>query len=172
MSESERPPPKPEQPENAPPKLGAFPRIGAVEQVEVEPVAEPPPQPIAQPEADPHVPAPSAAAANAVGATPVAAVDGAEAQSVVGTSPEKSGGETAEAEAKADSPRALLGAKSAFPLAFLSGFLYFVAFPGIDVWPLAFLALVPLIVALRGQRPRRAAALGWVAGVALTRLGF
>ena len=57
-------------------------------------------------------------------------------------------------------------------LAFLSGFLYFVAFPGIDVWPLAFFALVPLIVALRGQTARRATWLGWVAGFTMTMCGF
>ena len=60
----------------------------------------------------------------------------------------------------------------AYGLAFLSGFLYFVAFPGIDVWPLAFVALVPLIVALRGQTTRRATGLGWLAGFTMTMIGF
>jgi apolipoprotein N-acyltransferase len=60
----------------------------------------------------------------------------------------------------------------AFGLAFLTGFLYFLAFPGIDVWPLSFVALVPLIVALRGQPARRAAALGWLAGFTMTMIGF
>jgi apolipoprotein N-acyltransferase len=54
----------------------------------------------------------------------------------------------------------------------LSGFLYFLAFPGVDCWPLAFLALVPLIVALEGQTPRRALLLGWVAGLTMTTCGF
>lgn len=36
----------------------------------------------------------------------------------------------------------------ALSLAGLAGVLYFVAFPGIDVWPLAFVALIPLFVAL------------------------
>lgn len=38
-------------------------------------------------------------------------------------------------------------------LAVASGLLYFLAFPGVDAWPLGFVALVPLIVALRGQSP-------------------
>ncbi len=66
----------------------------------------------------------------------------------------------------------LLGGRAAYAAAALSGVLYFLAFPGIDVWPLAFVALVPLIVALRGQRARRATALGWLAGFAMTMLGF
>src|SRR5262249_53607849 len=57
-------------------------------------------------------------------------------------------------------------------LAFASGFLYFLAFPGIDLWPLAFVALVPLIVALRGQPPARAAYIGWIAGFTMTMFGF
>ena len=56
----------------------------------------------------------------------------------------------------------LVGDRMAYGLAFLSGLLYFLAFPGIDLWPLAFVALVPLIVALRGRRPRTAAAVGWL----------
>jgi len=50
--------------------------------------------------------------------------------------------------------------------------LYFLAFPGIDWWPLSFVALVPLILALRGQTPRRGLALGWLAGFSMTMLGF
>jgi apolipoprotein N-acyltransferase len=68
-------------------------------------------------------------------------------------------------------PRAL-PAKIAYPLAVLCGLLYFVAFPGVDVWPLSFVALAPLIVALRGQAPRRAAGLGWAAGFTMTMCGF
>ena len=67
---------------------------------------------------------------------------------------------------------ARMPAKVAYPLAFLSGFLYFLAFPGIDLWPLSFVALVPLIVALRGQTPRRALGLGWLAGFTMTMFGF
>ncbi len=65
-----------------------------------------------------------------------------------------------------------LPARTAYPLAFLCGFLYFVAFPGIDVWPLSFVALAPLVVALRGQSVRRATGLGWVAGFTMTMIGF
>ncbi len=57
-------------------------------------------------------------------------------------------------------------------LSFVSGLLYFLAFPGIDVWPLSFVALVPLLVALRGQAPRRALWLGWLSGFTMTMLGF
>ena len=65
-----------------------------------------------------------------------------------------------------------LQAKIAYPLAVLAGFLYFLAFPGMDLWPLAFVALVPLVVALRGQTPRRALGLGWAAGFTMTLFGF
>jgi apolipoprotein N-acyltransferase len=65
-----------------------------------------------------------------------------------------------------------LPAKVAYPLAILCGLLYFLAFPGIDIWPLSFVALVPLIVALRGQSPRRALGLGWLAGFTMTMTGF
>lgn len=54
----------------------------------------------------------------------------------------------------------------------LSGALYFLAFPGMDVWPLGFVALVPLILALRRQTPRRGLLLGWLAGLTMTSLGF
>jgi apolipoprotein N-acyltransferase len=57
-------------------------------------------------------------------------------------------------------------------LALLSGFLYFAAFPGSDLWPIAFVALVPLMIALHGQSPRRGVWLGWVAGFTMTMIGF
>ena len=65
-----------------------------------------------------------------------------------------------------------LAGKLAYPLAVASGVLYFLAYPGIDLWPLAFIALVPLIVSLRGQTARRAAGLGWTAGFTMTMVGF
>ncbi|MEP7124659.1 MAG: hypothetical protein ABJE95_27270, partial [Byssovorax sp.] len=65
-----------------------------------------------------------------------------------------------------------LAAAPAYGLAFLSGFLYFLAFPGIDLWPLSFVALVPLIVATRGQTAKRALGLGWLAGFTMTMFGF
>jgi apolipoprotein N-acyltransferase len=57
-------------------------------------------------------------------------------------------------------------------LALGSGILYFLAFPGVDIWPLGFVAFVPLMVALRGQSPRRGLWLGWVSGFAMTMTGF
>ena len=63
-------------------------------------------------------------------------------------------------------------ARTAAILAVSSGVLYFLAFPGVDVWPLGFVALAPLVVALRGQTPRRAAWIGWLAGFTMTMLGF
>lgn len=62
--------------------------------------------------------------------------------------------------------------RAAYVLAVLTGLLYFLAFPGIDLWPLAFVAWVPLIVAMRGQTARRAAGLGWAAGFTMTMCGF
>jgi len=60
----------------------------------------------------------------------------------------------------------------AYPLSFISGLLYWLAFPGVDVWPLSFVALVPLLVALSGQAPRRGLWLGWTAGFGMTISGF
>ncbi len=65
-----------------------------------------------------------------------------------------------------------LSAPFAYAGAFLSGILYWLAFPGIDAWPLALVAWVPLILALHGQTPRRALLLGWVAGTTMNVAGF
>jgi apolipoprotein N-acyltransferase len=65
-----------------------------------------------------------------------------------------------------------LSPRIAYPLSFLSGLLYFLAFPGIDIWPLSFVALVPLFVALAGQRPKHGWWLGWTAGFGMTVCGF
>lgn len=65
-----------------------------------------------------------------------------------------------------------LPAKVAYPLAFVSGLLYWIAFPGIDVWPVSFVALVPLFVALAGQAPKRGFWIGWTAGFGMTITGF
>jgi apolipoprotein N-acyltransferase len=62
--------------------------------------------------------------------------------------------------------------RAAYALAVISGLLYFLSFPGMDLWPISFFALVPLIVALRGQPSRRAAGLGWAAGFTMTMTGF
>jgi apolipoprotein N-acyltransferase len=60
----------------------------------------------------------------------------------------------------------------AFGLAALSGILYWIGFPGIDVWPLAFISQVPLLLAMRGQSVKRATLLGLVAGMAMNLTGF
>ncbi len=65
-----------------------------------------------------------------------------------------------------------LETRLAYGGAVLSGLLYWLAFAGMDVWPLAFVAFVPLWIALRGQTPRRAAALGVVAGATMNLAGF
>lgn len=68
--------------------------------------------------------------------------------------------------------RAALPPRTAYALAVLSGLLYFIGFPGVDLWPVSLVALVPLIIALRGQPPRRAMGLGWTAGFTMTMTGF
>ncbi|MBX3231017.1 MAG: apolipoprotein N-acyltransferase [Labilithrix sp.] len=68
--------------------------------------------------------------------------------------------------------RALVRGKLAWAGAALSGCLYFVSFAGFDVWPLAFVALVPLYVVLIGQTPKRAALLGLLCGFAMNMGGF
>ena len=78
----------------------------------------------------------------------------------------------AAAPPKATETSAALPTRSAYAAAVLCGFLYFLAFPGIEFWPLSFVALLPLIVALRGQTPRRAFGLGWAAGFTMTMCGF
>ncbi|MFO0590590.1 MAG: apolipoprotein N-acyltransferase [Polyangiaceae bacterium] len=55
-----------------------------------------------------------------------------------------------------------------FALAALSGVITFASFPGVGAWPLAFVAWVPLLLALEGQTMRRAAWLGFVAGLFAT----
>jgi apolipoprotein N-acyltransferase len=65
-----------------------------------------------------------------------------------------------------------LPAPLAYAGALLSGLLYFLAFGGMDVWPLAFVAWVPLVVAMHRQSTRRAALLGWLAGVTMNVTGF
>jgi len=50
-------------------------------------------------------------------------------------------------------------------LAAASGLALSASFPALDLEPLAFVALVPLFVAVRGLPPRRAFFLGWLAGL-------
>src|SRR6187200_645820 len=78
-------------------------------------------------------------------------------------------------------PKALVASASEGPalprawaasLAVLCGVCYFLAFPGIDIWPLGFVALIPLRLALVGQTPKRAFWLGWLSGLTMISLGF
>jgi len=70
--------------------------------------------------------------------------------------------------------------RAAYAAAVGCGLLYFLAFPGTEASrthpyffaALSFVALAPLIVALRGQTPRRALGLGWAAGFTMTMVGF
>lgn len=54
----------------------------------------------------------------------------------------------------------------------VSGLLYFAAFAGLDVWPLTFICLIPLYLSLFGQRPKRAAFIALLAGLAMNLAGF
>jgi apolipoprotein N-acyltransferase len=67
---------------------------------------------------------------------------------------------------------AIVGARLGYAGAVLSGLLYWLAFPGVDVWPLTFVAWVPLIASMRGQSVRRTTLLGWTAGVTMNFAGF
>ncbi len=57
--------------------------------------------------------------------------------------------------------------RAAAPAALGAGLLGYLAFPGHDLWALAPLGVAGLVLALRGQRARVAALLGWVFGVAM-----
>lgn len=52
-------------------------------------------------------------------------------------------------------------------LALLTGVLGTLAYPPFHLWPLAFVAYVPLLLAIRDQPPRRRFLLGWIAGTVL-----
>lgn len=89
--------------------------------------------------------------------------------------PDAEGGAESDAEPASTTAWGTRPARSgwlAYGLATLTGVLYFLGFPGIDLWPLSLVALVPLLVALRGQRTRRATGLGWMAGFTMNMLGF
>jgi apolipoprotein N-acyltransferase len=66
----------------------------------------------------------------------------------------------------------LVGTKLAYAGAVLSGVLYWASFAGIDAWPFTFFAFGPLWISLRGQTPKRAFALGTLAGTTMNVLGF
>lgn len=60
----------------------------------------------------------------------------------------------------------------ALPLTLGSGVLYFVAFPEVGWWPLGYVALAPLLMAIRHRRPAAGALLGLAGGTLTTFLGF
>jgi apolipoprotein N-acyltransferase len=57
-------------------------------------------------------------------------------------------------------------------LAVATGLLYFLAFPGIDVWPIGFVAWVPLLLAMRGRSVKAQTRLAWLSGFTMTFTGF
>lgn len=57
-------------------------------------------------------------------------------------------------------------------LAALCGCMMFIACPGFDLWPLAYVGFVPLFIAIEGQTVRRAALWGWLAGTVGNAGGF
>src|SRR5439155_15690979 len=65
--------------------------------------------------------------------------------------------------------RPLIGMRraTAVALTFASGALYGLAFPPVGWWPLAWVALVPFLIALDGSGPGRGVALGAVLGIAV-----
>jgi apolipoprotein N-acyltransferase len=54
----------------------------------------------------------------------------------------------------------------------VSSVLSWLAYAGTDIWPLSFVAFVPLLLALRGSSPKRAFRLGLLAGTVMNFLGF
>ncbi|CAN5229523.1 apolipoprotein N-acyltransferase [soil metagenome] len=60
----------------------------------------------------------------------------------------------------------------AMGLSVVSGLLYWLAFPGKNVWPLAFVAFLPLLLALRGRTPKGALGMGLLAGLTMNLAGF
>src|SRR5690348_4667571 len=57
-------------------------------------------------------------------------------------------------------------------LAVLSGLLFWAAYPPVDLWPLAFVSWVPLLLAVRETSPRAAALLGAAQGLVANLCGL
>ncbi len=76
------------------------------------------------------------------------------------------------AQTRAGGDAAVMPWGLAFAGAGVSGLVYWNAFAGMDVWPLTFVAFVPLWIAWQGQSPKRAFWLGAVAGTTMNVLGF
>ncbi|HEX9919410.1 MAG TPA: hypothetical protein VGA87_09600, partial [Pyrinomonadaceae bacterium] len=83
-------------------------------------------------------------------------------QTVVSLDAPKTGGWREKFRAGA---RAFIPSRNHSALAVLSAFLLILSFPDFNLWPLAWVGLVPLLVAVaRVARARQAFALGWLAG--------
>ena len=54
----------------------------------------------------------------------------------------------------------------------LTGLLYYISFPGVDFWPLAFFAWTPWLIGLRGRTPKQAVVGGLVIGLVVGFTGF
>jgi len=52
-------------------------------------------------------------------------------------------------------------------MAVLSGVMWFTSCPPFRLWPMAWVAMFPLLFVLRDATPRRAFRLGWVTGIVL-----
>ena len=64
-----------------------------------------------------------------------------------------------------------MGRPARAALAVATGVVAWLSFPGVGAWPLAFVAWVPLLLALDGDvRPRDAALYGWLSGLTMTSL--
>ncbi len=61
---------------------------------------------------------------------------------------------------------------AALPLAVLSGALVALSFPDFELWPLAWVAFVPLLAGLERSSPARSFLLGWIAGLVAHLVGF
>jgi apolipoprotein N-acyltransferase len=65
-----------------------------------------------------------------------------------------------------------LRAPIAFGAAIASGLLYWLAFPGVDAWPLALVAWIPFFIAIQRQPTRLAVLLGLTTGCTMNVAGF
>lgn len=80
--------------------------------------------------------------------------------------------ESSPTDAPAGATESLFGPWWKVAAAGLTGFLYFLAFPGVDCWPLAFVAWIPWMLALPGSSPKQAALQGLAVGLVSHICGF
>ncbi len=81
-------------------------------------------------------------------------------------------GDVQEPSGRASWRASVVGLPAAVALSVASGVAYFAAFPGVGWWPLAFVALTPLLVACQGRSALAGAALGLLMGTVATFSGF